>query len=657
MQAPVYSTTTDVKIHKVIRREWATFQAWLSDQNQRLEHRENEIWYAAQRKKGKAKKADEQILAMREELLAFARGEWLARVRNKQLHLEHWVMTPDEKQTLQHALDWTQKDMVDAYAKQQAEMGPMYQRVDPSTLGAQDSGDQHMNSPSRFMHPIPREDVPIPAYANWASEVAKMFHTSMSRPSPHKASQSIKSAELPNMPLYFVGALLQGTDLDEVVASNLEAFALHASEEKIREYYAEACKASLHFQRKLATVDPSRREEVHTDFEHRMQDLARTKEHEWKAITVKEVRKQRKAELARSAAEQRAQQRADELARRAAEQRAQQQAMRPRPRKQPRREFTDWDYLDEYPGPEHASPRSHHSPRREYLDAYYRSPRREYLEAYHSPRPELVETYNSPRPRRRKRQPAVEEDAYTGSLRSEFVEEYQSPRPRHHRWQPVEEEDPYARSAGLRSILRSLATVRNAGSRSRRAPGDWSSVRVDEMDLKHGNVFGTKKRQSRPGVDFIVRLDGTGSRPKPAPTAKLRKQKISGVRGPVFRRGVSDAKTENPVARQAQLGSGQKDEARALSNSVGHRLGGSGFGLAERNTGHGEASNTDPIPRGAIKGRQGPLALGRPFRRVRFSPSLIYAVGLGKDAPPKMNVNQVASKFHEGFELKTSTAT
>ncbi|KAF7349347.1 Sterol regulatory element binding protein cleavage-activating protein [Mycena sanguinolenta] len=633
MQASVYSTATDVKIHKVIRREWAIFLVWLSNQNKWLEHRENEIWYAAQRKKGKTKKADEQIHAMRQELLAVARTEWLARVRHKQLHLEHWVMTPDEKQTLQHALDWTQKEMVDAYAKQQADMGPMYQRVDPSTLGTQDSGDKHLDSPSRFMHPIPREDVPVPAYANWASEVAKMFRTP--RPSSQKTPQSIKSADLPNMPLYFVGALLQGTDLDEVVASNLEAFALHASEEKIREYYAEACEASVHFQRKLATVDPSRRDEVHTDFEHHMQDLARVKEHEWKAITVKELRKQRAAELERRAAQLKA------------------SRPRPRPRKQPRREFADWEYVDEYSYPEHASPRSHHSPRREYFHAHYRSPRQEYQEAYHSPRPELVEAYNSPRPRRRKRQPVMEEDAYTGSFHSEFVEEYQSPRPRRRRWQPMEEEDGHARS-GLRSILRSLATIRNTGSRSRRAPRDWSSVRVDEMDLKHRNVFRTKKPQSRHGVDFIVRLDGTGSQPKPA-TEKLRKRRTMGVRGPGLRRGVSDAKTEIPVARQVQLGSGQKDEAESLSNSVGHWLGRSGFGLAGRNTGHREASSADQIPRGAVKGRQGPLHLGRPFRRVRFSP-LIAAAVLGEDAPPNISVDEVASKFHEGFASKTSTA-
>ncbi|KAJ7243171.1 hypothetical protein B0H12DRAFT_1131221 [Mycena haematopus] len=545
MQAPVYSTATDVKIHKVLRREWATFQAWLSDQYGRLEYREHEILRAAQRKRGKTQMADQQILALREELLAVARGEWLARVRNKQLHLEHWVMTPDEKHSLQQTLYWTQKEMVDAYAQQQAEMGPMYQRVDPSTLGTKDS-DKHLNSPSRFMHPV-------------------------------RCPDSIKSVELPSMPLYFVGALLQGTDLDEVVASHLETFALHASEEKIREYYAEACEASVHFQRRLAT--------------HRMQELARAKEREWKAITVKELRKHQAAEIERRAAQQR--------------------AMRPPPRKkQLPREFSDWDYLDEYYSPprEHTSPKPHHNPRREYLEAYYRSPRREYLEAHHSPRLEFAEAYHSPQPRRRKRQPVVEEDAYVGSPRSEFMEEYQSPRSR--RWQPVEEEDVYALQVNT-------------------SPKDWSSVRVDEMDLKHESVSATKR--SRHGLDFILRLEGTGNPPKSAHREKLRKRNTMGEHGPVFRRRVSDAEREIAMARQVRLDSGQKKEAGSFSDQISRAE----YGAYRKTFQWGQ------IPRGAMKGRQVPLSLGHPFRRVRFSPSVVSAAS-------------VASKFHERFDSKTA---
>jgi hypothetical protein len=112
MQA-VYSTATDVKIHEAIRHEWASFQAWLFDQRRRLEHREHEIQSAAQRIWGKSKKADkQQIIGLQEELLAVARGEWLARVRHSLLHL-NWAMTPDEKHILQQTLGRTQKEMVD----------------------------------------------------------------------------------------------------------------------------------------------------------------------------------------------------------------------------------------------------------------------------------------------------------------------------------------------------------------------------------------------------------------------------------------------------------------------------------------------------------------------------------------------------------------
>lgn len=251
----------------------------------------------------------------------------------------------------------------------------------------------------------------------------------MSHASPHKPPKSIKSVDLPgaSMPLYSIGALLKGTDLDAVAASDLEAFALHISEEKIREYYAEACEASVNFQRILATVDPSRRDDAQADFERHIEQLAGVKEREWKAITVKELRKHQAAEMERRAAQQR--------------------AMRPPPRKPLRREFQDWDYLDDYPSPrrEHASPSTYHSPRREYLDAYHRSPRREYAEAYRSPRRDYVETYQSPR-----------RDYLEGyqSPGSEFVESYQSSlQPRHRRRQlrpvNVTEEDAYAVSPSV----------------------------------------------------------------------------------------------------------------------------------------------------------------------------------------------------------------
>ncbi|KAF7333841.1 Sterol regulatory element binding protein cleavage-activating protein [Mycena venus] len=131
MQA-VNFTSTDIKIHQAIRHEWESFQAWLSDQN-----REQEMLFASQRRWGKMKAPDKQQIL---ELQESARTEWLARVRQSQLHLEHWVMTPNEKQMLQQTLGWTPMDMVNAYAMEQAKMGPMYQRVDPGSWGTKEPG-------------------------------------------------------------------------------------------------------------------------------------------------------------------------------------------------------------------------------------------------------------------------------------------------------------------------------------------------------------------------------------------------------------------------------------------------------------------------------------------------------------------------------------
>ncbi|KAK7019114.1 sterol regulatory element binding protein cleavage-activating protein [Favolaschia claudopus] len=665
MQAPVYSTATDVKIHQAIRRQWAAFQAWLIEQHRRLEYHENEILLAAaHRRRGKMKDVDveQQIHALEAELLAAARGEWLARVRNNLLHLEHWVMTPDEKRILQQALGWTHKDMVDAYAKQQAEMGAMYQRVDPTTLGKRDSvlHGRGPSSPSRFKHPVvPESAPPVLAYENWAAEVSKLAAAS-----PLKPPKSIQSIETPSMPLYFVGALLQGTDLDAVAASDLEAFALHISEEKIREYYAEACEAAVHFQRGLAAVEPARRDEAHEDFERYMQELKSAKEREWKAVTVKELRKHQAASLQHRAAQQR--------------------AMRPPPRKKHRgRENREWGQLDEfYQSPRRrsatatATPSTYRSPRQGYLDAYHRSPPREPLHAYHSPRQyaeeeyyspliesRSTETYRSPRRRRRKQPSVVEEE--------EEEEEEEEVNPKRGILGSIELRSRVAantlRNGGL--LSRGLSGRRIPGTAP--APADWSSAHVGEVDFK--KPPGLNPSQNAQGLDFVLRLAGTASQPRPA-REKLRKRKASVVEtraepaqqrlgGTAFRRGVSDAKPEIRMAEKIQLEPRRKGEGKSQPNQFGHWLGGSGPGLGPRVNEEKRSVAIGQKPQQtseAIKGRN--VNLPPPSsKRVRFkSPTLSSSTNfdMARVKQPgirKSNFNGVTTKFYEKLGSKAST--
>ncbi|KAJ7135888.1 hypothetical protein C8R44DRAFT_769243 [Mycena epipterygia] len=645
MQA-IYSTATDVKIHKAIRREWDSFQLWLFDQHRRLEYREHEILSTAQRKWGKMKKADkEQIHGLHQEFLAVARGEWLTRVRHSQLHLEHWVMTPDEKQMLQQTLGWTQKEMVDAYAQQQAEMGAMYQRVDPSTLGTKEpGGSKPAEWTSMFMHPPPKVRTDTPAYAKWVSELAKAPRPAAS---PHKPSRSLKSVELPSLPLYFVNALLQSTDLDAVAASDLENFALHASEEKIREYYAEACDASLHFQRLLPTLEASKREAAQADFDRRMRDLASSKEREWKAVTVKELRRHQAAEMERKVAQQR--------------------AMRPVPRAEMRREFRDWDYLDEYRSPrgeyrsprgehrsprgEHRSPRGEHrGPRRDYFNEY-QSPRRDYLEAYQSPQRDYLEMYQSPR--------EDSLDTYF-SPQPDHLEEYNSPRPRRIKRRPVPEED-YARG-GIRSFAKN--SLRNAGSRARRAAADWSSVKVDELDVKTRGITATRQRR---GNSFIVRLDEATD--QPAKREKLKKRRSEkeqtpakkpvdklgagmGGAGRVFRRGVPDEEGKI-LAGETHVEPAQTNKGKSHSNQLRFRLGRPGFGLEKGLVDEAKGFSVGQKPEDA-PGRK--LNLAHAFKRVRFTPSTGSIGNLKRPTFRKLDADENRSKFIEGFGSKTSSA-
>ncbi|KAF7305167.1 Sterol regulatory element binding protein cleavage-activating protein [Mycena kentingensis (nom. inval.)] len=280
MQTTVYSTTTDVKIHKAIRREWDGFLGWLVARQHELQLR------------GKTVKTAK--------LLAEARAQWLACVRARQLHLEHWVMTPEEKGAVQRALGWSQQEMVDAYAAEQEKMGAKYQRVDPTSFG--EAGEVLRE---RFMHPPLNAEQP--AYAHWAAEISSPSPGSSYRSPGKQPSVNNMSAELPNMPLYFVGALLRGTDLDAVAEAELEAFALGASEEKIREYYAEACEATVRFQRHIGGLpDDEQRDAATARFDDKMKKLAAEKAAEWKARVVKELRRYKAAQVEMRAAQYRA---------------------------------------------------------------------------------------------------------------------------------------------------------------------------------------------------------------------------------------------------------------------------------------------------------------------------------------------------------------
>ncbi|KAJ7604241.1 hypothetical protein FB45DRAFT_957558 [Roridomyces roridus] len=551
MQA-VYSTSTEVKIHQAIRHEWTSFQSqWMFQQLQRLDAREREILHNAQRRWGKMKAPDkEQIAGLQEEFLEDARREWLARVRQRQLHLEHWVMTQDEKHALEQTLGWTYKDMVDAYAKEQAELGPLYQRVDPVSLGS-----PQPPSMSKFMHPKepehrpayenwgaeigastsarsahPKSPDPKHAYENWAAELARLHGKSPSK----QRARSEKSAELPSMPLYFVGALLQGTDLDAVAASHLEEFAVAVSEAKIHEYYEAALKASLRFQRTLPTLDAGQREAFQDEFDVWMRELANKKEREWKAITIQELRKHQAHELQRRAAQQRA---------------MRPRASPPRRRMRQREDYSDdgWNVIN--------SPQTQSSRRTAQRDLFegYQSPESwsTYLEEYQSPPPP------PPPPPARARRPAESEEEYARRPRDGGLFRAM------------------ARRNSLRTASRVAATPKATATASR----DWSAVHVDELARKPDKV--TEK-----GDRLVVRLDGA----KPSVLKKQPKNHSTrrpgggqnatlgsvarGPRGVSFGGGVSheEGRVERQVVSQ---GPAQPHQAEAQHDGVGHRVGGS----------------------------------------------------------------------------------
>jgi len=186
------------------------------------------------------------------------------------------------------------------------------------------------------------------------------------------------------------------------------------------------------------------------------------------------------------------------------------------------------------------------------------------------------------------------------------------------------------------------------------------------MDLKHGSV----PEKSRHAIDFILRLDRTGSQSKSPHRQKLKKRKTENVEtiaangptvgrpGPVFRRRVPYAEKEIPMERKVNLEPGQKVEAKSYPNQLGHRLGGSGFGL-ERSLAVVEGKPSNDGQKRAEGGRWVPLSFGHVFKRVRFAPSLVSATSVGNIKRPafrKLNINETASKFYEGFGSKASTA-
>lgn len=93
------------------------------------------------------------------------------------------------------------------------------------------------------------------------------------------------------IPLHFVAPHFGEPDYDALDAIGLAAFAGSVCETKIREFYAEACEATILFNRTLPTLTRHQAQRTQQELEHNLKVLAEQKRSDWKAAIDEQVYK------------------------------------------------------------------------------------------------------------------------------------------------------------------------------------------------------------------------------------------------------------------------------------------------------------------------------------------------------------------------------
>lgn len=93
------------------------------------------------------------------------------------------------------------------------------------------------------------------------------------------------------VPLNYVAPRFGDPDYEILGALHMKPFAVDVCEEKIREFYEEACEVTVQFHRRLATLPRYKALRLQEDFDRRMKHLADDKRREWKEMIEMEVRR------------------------------------------------------------------------------------------------------------------------------------------------------------------------------------------------------------------------------------------------------------------------------------------------------------------------------------------------------------------------------
>lgn len=91
------------------------------------------------------------------------------------------------------------------------------------------------------------------------------------------------------VPLNFVAPQFEDPDYELMTALGLTPFAVGVVESKIREFYEEACEATLLFNRNLSVLSRAQALPLQAQFDRRMQALAKQKRQEWKETISREL--------------------------------------------------------------------------------------------------------------------------------------------------------------------------------------------------------------------------------------------------------------------------------------------------------------------------------------------------------------------------------
>lgn len=116
----------------------------------------------------------------------------------------------------------------------------------------------------------------------------------------HEDSESAPPSNPYNIPLYYAAPEVGDPDYEALAKLNMTEFAVSVCEEKIREFYAEACHETIVFHRHLAHSSRTAAYDLQSEYDRHMRELAESKKADWTVALETEAARRRSFDALRA---------------------------------------------------------------------------------------------------------------------------------------------------------------------------------------------------------------------------------------------------------------------------------------------------------------------------------------------------------------------